>query len=154
MEISLVAPCGINCNICSAYLRKKKPCPGCPEIDQSIRRCIIIKCEARQASKSGYCYECSKFPCRRIRQIDERYRRQVDISNIENLETIRDKGVSYLLKTDKTKWQCPECGGVISNNGTCYNCGFVNDALIKRIRKHSVRKGRLIKKGIRNPSRT
>jgi len=26
---SLIAPCGMNCGICLAYLREKKKCPGC-----------------------------------------------------------------------------------------------------------------------------
>jgi hypothetical protein len=123
MEEALVAPCGMNCNICSSHLRKKNPCPGCPERASVFKsKCVVINCEELKASESGYCYECKKFPCRRIRQIDERYRK-VGISNIENLETIRDKGMAYLLQKEKEKWRCPECGATLCNNGICFNCG-------------------------------
>ncbi len=29
MDVSLIAPCGMNCGICLAYLRTKNVCPGC-----------------------------------------------------------------------------------------------------------------------------
>ncbi len=122
MESILVAPCGINCGVCKAHLRKKKQCLGCHSFDPNSTRCIVIKCEERKASVSGYCYECRKFPCRRIKRIDERYRR-IGISNIENLQTIKEKGVTALIKKEEKKWRCPECGAVISNNGICYQCG-------------------------------
>ena len=40
----LIAPCGMNCNICMAYLREKNKCPGCREIDinKSIKILIIL----------------------------------------------------------------------------------------------------------------
>ncbi len=124
MEAELVAPCGINCNICSSHLRKKKPCPGCPERASDFKgKCVVINCEERKSSPSGYCYECRKFPCRRIRGIDERYRK-IGISNIENLGVIKEKGVAYLLEKEQEKWRCPECGAVLANNGVCFNCGL------------------------------
>jgi len=46
---SLIAPCGMNCGTCIAYLRVKNTCPGCRVYSDdkavSVRRCIIIKCE-------------------------------------------------------------------------------------------------------------
>ena len=48
-EAQLIAPCGMNCGICMAYLRKDKRCPGCHEEDTSkaasCRQCIIKNCE-------------------------------------------------------------------------------------------------------------
>jgi hypothetical protein len=124
MEEILIAPCGINCNICASYLRKKNKCPGCGKRESSFKRkCVVINCEERKANKSGYCYECEKFPCRRIKRIDERYRR-VGVSNIENLETIKEKGVAYLLKREEEKYKCPECGAVLANTKVCYNCAY------------------------------
>jgi hypothetical protein len=107
MEAALVAPCGINCNVCSSHLRKNKPCPGCHYFEPGATRCVVIRCEELKSSQSGYCCECRKFPCGRIRQIDERYLR-VDISNIENLEVIKEKGVAYLLEREEEKFKCPE----------------------------------------------
>lgn len=39
-KISLIAPCGMNCSICMAYLREKNKCPGCRgnDIDKPITR--------------------------------------------------------------------------------------------------------------------
>ena len=130
MEAALIAPCGINCNICSSHLREKKKCPGCHTFVPVETRCVVINCKTIQTNQSGYCYECEKFPCRRIRQIDERYRR-VGISNIENLELIREKGVSALIQLEEEKWKCPECGGVLANNNICYSCGYGNPGKIK-----------------------
>ncbi len=125
MEAALIAYCGINCNICHSHLRKNNRCPGCRERKPGkLEKCVIKRCEERQTSESGYCYECRKFPCRRIRQIDERYRRNAEISNIGNLETIRDKGEAFLLKREEARWKCPQCGMVMGNNGICLSCGY------------------------------
>jgi ribosomal protein L32 len=121
LDAILIAPCGINCNICKAHLRKKKQCSGCHFFAPGAARCIVRKCEERKASVSGYCYECAKFPCRRIKRIDERYRR-IGISNIENLGIIKEKGVAALLKREEKKYKCPECGAVLANIGVCYQC--------------------------------
>ena len=124
MKKSLLAPCGINCNICSSHLSKKDPCPGCHERIRSVKGCIIHRCDLRRLSKSGFCYECIKFPCRRIKQLDERYRKNADISVIENLSVIRDRGAAALLDLEIERWHCPECGGILANNRACYNCGY------------------------------
>ena len=29
LDTTLIAPCGMNCGICLAYLRKERKCPGC-----------------------------------------------------------------------------------------------------------------------------
>ena len=29
MKTTLIAPCGMNCRLCLAYIRDKKACPGC-----------------------------------------------------------------------------------------------------------------------------
>ena len=49
MKQELVAPCGMNCNICKYYLREKNPCPGCriddPDKSMYCRECIIANCD-------------------------------------------------------------------------------------------------------------
>jgi uncharacterized radical SAM superfamily Fe-S cluster-containing enzyme len=43
-NISLIAPCGMNCSICSAYLREKNKCPGCRLMNiEYCKKCIIRK---------------------------------------------------------------------------------------------------------------
>jgi hypothetical protein len=127
VEASLVAPCGMNCGICTGYLRKRKPCMGCAGSDVNkpagCRKCTVTVCQKRQASVSGFCYECGSFPCRRIRDLDKRYRAKYYMSMIENLEYIRDNGINDFLKWQDEKWKCPECGGTVScHTGACVNC--------------------------------
>lgn len=128
MNKELIAPCGMNCGICKAYLRKKNTCPGCAELDpymKSYRRgCTVRNCETIKTNVSGFCYECGSFPCRRIKQLDKRYTTKYNMSMLENLEMIKNEGIEALLAREEEKWKCPECGGVIScHNGVCYGCG-------------------------------
>jgi hypothetical protein len=127
MEAALIAPCGMNCAICSAYLRESDSCPGCRGPDKnkskSVRMCTVTECEKRQTSRSGFCYECQSYPCLRIKQLDKRYTTKYNMSMMENLAMIKEQGMAALLKREEEKWRCPECGGVIScHNGVCYDC--------------------------------
>jgi hypothetical protein len=36
--------------------------------------------------------------------LDKRYREKYGMSEIENLKTIKEKGMEYFLKSQKTKW--------------------------------------------------
>jgi hypothetical protein len=45
------------------------------------------------------------------------------MSEIENLEFIRDKGIDEFIKKELKRWKCPTCGGVICvHNKKCYSC--------------------------------
>jgi len=47
------------------------------------------------------------------------------MSFVENLETIRDRGIEEFLVMEKEKWRCPDCGGTICcHNGVCFECGI------------------------------
>ncbi len=58
----LIAPCGINCRICRAYLREKNKCPGCrePDINKPVTRvvCKIKICDELKRNNLNYCIEC------------------------------------------------------------------------------------------------
>lgn len=128
MNEGLIAPCGMNCGICMAYLREKNKCFGCtsedPYMRSYCRECTIRNCETIKTNTSGFCYECADFPCKRLKQLDKRYSAKYHMSMLENLEIIRSKGIKALLEREEEKWKCPECGGVIScHNGICYGCG-------------------------------
>lgn len=101
----MIAPCGMNCMLCSAHLRDDKRCPGC-----NIRtlRYRIKNCPAYKKNKFKFCYMCQKFPCSRIRHLDDRYTTRYGMSMIENLEFIRDKGMGRFLKSQKKRWTTPE----------------------------------------------
>jgi hypothetical protein len=131
MEFSekLVAPCGMNCGICAAYLRKRKPCPGCrmPENEKPPTRvyCKIKNCDLFRGGETVFCYECQIMPCDRLKHLDKRYRTRYDMSMVENLAYIRRNGLGKFLIGEQQKWKCTKCGGVICvHSKLCNNCGY------------------------------
>jgi hypothetical protein len=126
MNIKSIAPCGMNCGICMAYLREKKKCPGCrgADDDKSIScvRCKIKNCD--NIKKHRFCFECDKFPCELIRHIDKRYRTKYGMGMIENLGNIKKLGIRKFVKNEKIRWKCPDCGGIINvHRWCCSGCG-------------------------------
>jgi len=102
---NLVAPCGMNCGICLHYLRHKNKCPGCftgRKVNQKLIKCGIRLCKERSGE---YCFNCDKFPCERLKRLDKRYKERYGISEIENLEFIRDKGIDKFIEKERRKWQ-------------------------------------------------
>lgn len=127
MDLSLIAPCGMNCGICTAHLRDKKKCPGCNGNDvnksASCINCKIKNCEKRQESNWELCYECDTFPCTRMKQLDKRYRTKYAMSMIENLEQIENLGMDEFFQNEETRWTCKNCGGIICvHGGYCSRC--------------------------------
>ena len=124
---NLIAPCGMNCGICLAYLRNKNVCKGCRSLDGSERiscaNCIIRNCEFIKRAESKFCYDCEKYPCKRLKHLDKRYRTKYHMSMIENLECIKNDGIKKFLENEKIRWSCGKCGGTICvHNKKCYNC--------------------------------
>lgn len=124
----LIAPCGMNCGICMAYLRDKKQCPGCKGPDtnksKSCVQCIIKNCEIIKEKK--FCFRCDKYPCFKLKNLDKRYRTKYKMSMIENLENIKKLGISEFVKNERIRWACSECGGTICvHKGYCIDCGAI-----------------------------
>lgn len=122
----LIAPCGMNCGVCMAYLREKNHCPGCNYPDDnkavSVLRCIIKNCET--IKKVKFCFKCEKYPCTRLKNLDKRYRTKYHMSMIENLENIKKLGIRQFVKNEQVRWRCPKCGGNICvHRGYCFDCG-------------------------------
>ena len=127
-DTQLTAPCGMNCGICYAYLRQVRKCSGCHGDNSNkpptILNCIIRNCEIISSNQSGFCYECEKYPCKRLKQLDKRYRTKYAMSMIENLESIKEIGLKAFVANEKKRWRCPKCGGVICvHRGYCHDCG-------------------------------
>jgi hypothetical protein len=127
MKTELIAPCGMNCGICYAYLRDKNKCPGCrffhSQEPVSIARCKIKNCEFLKNGMFEYCFECQNYPCKNLKNLDKRYRNKYNMSEIDNLEIIRKYGIRKLIENEKVKWSCPECNGTINvHKGTCSKC--------------------------------
>jgi hypothetical protein len=124
----LIAPCGINCGVCMAYLSYSKGmakqrgvshCSGCRVRNKN---CAFIKknCSARIGKDIQYCFQDASFPCEKMQELDDRYRRDYGISPIENLKVIRDLGMDAFIEQQEQAFKCTECGGTISvHNGFC-----------------------------------
>jgi hypothetical protein len=124
---SLIAPCGINCGTCMAYLRDKNKCLGCRMDFESKRKscleCKIKNCDFFSKTNSNFCYECDEFPCERIKHIDKRYRTKYKTSLIQNLVSIKENGIESFLKQEVKKWKCPNCGSTLSvHRDNCLFC--------------------------------
>ena len=116
-DSSLIAPCGMNCGTCIAYLRPKNKCIGC-RIESDDKRttrvmCVVKNCVKLEETASKFCYDCEKFPCKRIMQLDKRYRTKYRTSFIENLTMIKEKGIDSFLEFESNRRTCPNCGSVL-----------------------------------------
>ena len=133
-KASLIAPCGMNCGVCVSYLAmkydlkkqgfRKTYCSGCRPRGKN---CTFMKkhCDLLGKGLVRFCYECEKFPCSRLKDLDKRYRTKYHMSMIENLKFIKEHGIERFLEKEEVKWRCPECGEVICcHNGLCLNCGL------------------------------
>jgi len=128
MNNLLIAPCGMNCSICYAYLREKNKCQGCRLFNKnepvSIAKCKIKNCATFKRSKLKFCFKCKEFPCDKLKHLDKRYRTKYNMSMIENLGNIKKFGIRNFVKNEKMRWTCSKCGGTICvHKGYCYNCG-------------------------------
>lgn len=132
MEEQLIAPCGMNCSLCVAYqsekydLKKKgfnrQYCPGC--IPRG-KHCLHMQAHCKLVGEGfvRFCYECVSFPCKRLKNLDKRYRTKYHLSMIENLKQIKEQGLESFVTDQKSKWRCPGCGELICcHNGLCLNC--------------------------------
>jgi len=112
MNLKLIAPCGMNCAICVAYLRDKNKCPGCRMLGQKkdiksiyCKKCSIRDCLILKENKWKYCKKtCSKYVCQRLKNLDKRYRTRYGMSMIKNLEYINKKGIRAFIKNQKKKY--------------------------------------------------
>ncbi len=73
--------------------------------------------------KGKYCFACPTFPCRWVKQLDARYRKNYGMSMLENLEMIKREGIRKFVKNEKERWTCRKCGGTICvHRHCCYTC--------------------------------
>lgn len=102
IKASLIAPCGMNCALCIAYIREKNQCPGCRTSGKDFHaKCIIKNCKMGLRFCSS---RCKLYPCKRLKSLDKRYRTRYGMSMIENLENIKKNGTRKFIKQEKKKW--------------------------------------------------
>ena len=126
---NMIAPCGMNCELCIGHKREKNKCPGCREIDAYKssygRECYIRSCQILKNNNWQYCtVKCEKYPCTRLKNIDKRYRTKYGMSMIENLGNIEKFGIEKFVESEQIRWKCRECGEIICVHRTsCLKCG-------------------------------
>ena len=127
MEEILIAPCGINCRVCGMYQKRSHPCLGCRlRTTKKSHLCVIKNCREERWSSPSLCLGCAKFPCPRLRALDQRYREKTAevLSVVENLLAIQEKGMEAFLHEETEKWTCPHCGEVLrAGSSFCPACG-------------------------------
>ena len=116
-RLELVAPCGIDCGLCSLHLcgddpelmdrlvtrgisRERLPCAGCRNIAGDCpvigRACETYACICREGV--GFCFECDGFPCSKLCPAADRAELLPHNLKIFNLCTIKRIGVEGFVE--------------------------------------------------------
>ena len=127
-DVALIAPCGMNCAICMAFLRTKNKCNGCRCANtwnpKTREECRIKNCPNLADQGRQYCYQCPDFPCQRLRNLDKRYRTRYRMSMLENLAAVQSHGAAEFMADQEKRWTCSGCGGTINvHRHSCSTCG-------------------------------
>jgi Protein of unknown function (DUF3795) len=137
----LIAPCGMNCGVCKAYLaysrgvpKKRGSVTHCSGCLPRKKNCFIKRgCAKLSKNKVRFCYECEKMPCANVDRVDRRYRARYNTSLVGNLRELEENGIQGFINTQAAKFKCPTCGDVISvHDGKCYVCRHVTKQPEKR----------------------
>lgn len=126
IEQNMIAPCGVNCLACSAYLDSKNPCPGCRApveliTRQSCRNCVKKKCAVEKGLQ--WCFECNRFPCSHIKSLSTRYQQNYGVDLVQN-EYDAKQDIDAFLLAQRVRFICKSCGGVIDQHyHRCSDCG-------------------------------
>ncbi|MBU4450723.1 MAG: DUF3795 domain-containing protein [Actinobacteria bacterium] len=129
----LIAPCGMNCGICSNYLAYKnnisgKGFPNCIGCRARNKQCAFLKKRCIDDLKLlkgeiEFCFECNYYPCEILTVLDKRYRERFGMSMIDNLNEIKSKGINYFIENQEKKYRCKKCGNLISvHSNKCFAC--------------------------------
>ena len=141
----LIAPCGMNCTICSRYLSyinnlKRSQCIGCRPKNQYctylFKKCTGINHNTLTVN-AVFCFECSQYPCKQIDRIEDRYKNNYKMSIKDNLNSIKNKGINKFIDEQYKKYRCPKCGGLISiHNRKCFKCDTISRLVEKENREY------------------
>jgi len=131
MNTSSIAPCGVICDICLGFQRNKNKCVGCNNIGNKPYHCTVCSiktCVEKKGNENLLCYDCQKFPCRRIKDLDKRYITKYGEGLVQNLLCIKEAGIDSFIETEREKWKCINCGELLCvHREVCLNCGNENE---------------------------
>lgn len=125
IELTMFAPCGMNCKVCYKHCYHKKPCAGCFNSDKGkpehCRRCKIKDCVREH--ELTYCYECSSYPCVLIKRLEKSYNKRYNTSLMNNSQMVKEAGLKAFMAQQKAAYTCPVCNGIISiHDFECSEC--------------------------------
>ncbi len=131
----LIAPCGMNCGICKAYLAYSRGVPTRKakyHIAQAAWRVTKTVRSLKEREKLKKCKSASAMNAQtcpaRSSKLDELYSARYGMSMVENQKMIKEKGMGEFLKSQAEKYRCPSCGDIVSvHDGKCYVCGYQAD---------------------------
>lgn len=121
----MFAPCGMNCKVCYKHCYHKKPCMGCLQGNmgkpEHCRKCKIRECI--KAKDIEYCFECSDYPCRQIKNLEKSYTKRYRVSLMANSEFVKEQGLEAFMEKQREIYACSKCGGIISiHDRECSEC--------------------------------
>ena len=129
-KITSLAPCGLICDLCLGFQRTKNRCDGCNSLGNKpgyCTTCRIRNCEPRKENPLIICYDCDKYPCRRLKDLNKRYTLRYGESLIENFQIIKTRGLEEFLMEAGKKWTCSNCGELLCvHRPVCLGCGEKN----------------------------
>lgn len=125
IDAALFAPCGMNCLVCYKHCFHKRPCEGCWKGEggkpEHCRRCKMKACV--QEKGLTYCYECLDFPCKAIKNLEKSYQTRYGASLMENSLYVKTHSLPAFMASQKQRFTCPVCSGVISlHDAVCSEC--------------------------------
>jgi hypothetical protein len=137
----LIAPCGMNCGLCRAYLAYKhgiprqkgkvSHCQGCRPRDIATsdhpKNCYIKRgCKQLTKHQIQSCSQCMEtMPCKNLAHLDKRYCERYAMSMVENIKQLKAEGMEKFLDSQRERFKCPSCGDVVCvHDGKCYSCGY------------------------------
>lgn len=131
-RVNLIAPCGMDCGVCSAYLayshhipRKRGLITHCSGCRTRQKKCAYLKghCARLAKGKVEYCFQCGVYPCERLKHLDWRYQTTYGMSFLANLDLIRKEGPEALVVLQHARFGCARCGELRSvHNQRCFVC--------------------------------
>ncbi|HPG40271.1 MAG TPA: DUF3795 domain-containing protein [bacterium] len=130
MNSKSIASCGLICDLCLGAQRKKNRCVGCNATGYKpfhCNKCSIRYCSEKNGNYDLLCNECNKYPCKRLKTLDKRYRVKYGESLVENFALLKELGMDEFIRMMIEKWQCRNCGELLcAHSNKCLVCGAMN----------------------------
>lgn len=130
MSISIIAPCGLICDLCLGFQREKNKCSGCTAAGNKsshCTKCSIVNCSEKNGDSTKPCSACLKYPCKRLKAFEKRYSTNYGESLMDNFRQINAKGLDLFLLKSEIAWSCHECRNLLTvHRPQCLCCNTTN----------------------------